>query len=46
MVFVAAGVVLGTGAGCPVLPLSLNDETVLTITELTPDWLMRNLPSD
>jgi sodium/hydrogen antiporter len=45
MVFVAAGVVLGPG-GLDVLPLSLNDETVLTITELTPDWLMRNHPSD
>ena len=34
MVFVAAGVILGPG-GLDVLPLSLNDETVLTITELT-----------
>jgi sodium/hydrogen antiporter len=34
MVFVAAGVILGPG-GLDVLPLSLTDETVLTITELT-----------
>jgi sodium/hydrogen antiporter len=34
MVFVAAGVILGSG-GLDVLPLSLTDETVLTITELT-----------
>ena len=34
MVFVAAGVILGP-AELDVLPLSLNDETVLTITELT-----------
>jgi NhaP-type Na+/H+ or K+/H+ antiporter len=34
MVFVAAGVVLGPG-GLDVLPLSLTNETVLTITELT-----------
>ena len=34
MVFVAAGVILGPG-GLDVLPLSLDDETVLTITELT-----------
>jgi len=34
MVFVAAGVILGPG-GLDVLPLSLNDDTVLTITELT-----------
>ena len=34
MVFVAAGVILGPG-GLDVLPLSLTNETVLTITELT-----------
>jgi NhaP-type Na+/H+ or K+/H+ antiporter len=34
MVFVAAGVILGPG-GLDVLPLSFDDETVLTITELT-----------
>jgi sodium/hydrogen antiporter len=34
MVFVAAGVLLGPG-GLDVLPLSLTNETVLTITELT-----------
>jgi sodium/hydrogen antiporter len=34
MVFVAAGVILGPG-GLDVLPLSLGNETVLTITELT-----------
>ena len=32
MVFVAAGVVLGTGGWMSCLPLSFNDETVLTIT--------------
>ena len=34
MVFVAAGVILGPG-GLDVLPLSLTNETVVTITELT-----------
>ena len=34
MVFVAAGVVLGPG-GLDVLPVSLTNETVLTVTELT-----------
>ena len=34
MVFVAAGAVLGP-AGLAVLPLTLDDETVLTVTELT-----------
>ena len=34
MVFVAAGAILGPG-GLDVLPLSLSDETVLTVTELT-----------
>jgi sodium/hydrogen antiporter len=34
MVFVAAGVILGPG-GLGVLPLSLTNETVLTVTELT-----------
>ena len=34
MVFVAAGTILGTG-GLDVLPLSLTNETVVTITELT-----------
>ena len=34
MVFVAAGAILGPG-GLDVLPFSLGNETVLTITELT-----------
>ena len=34
MVFVAAGAVLGP-AGLAVLPLTVGDETVLTVTELT-----------
>ena len=34
MVFVAAGVILGPG-GLDVLPLSLTNETVVTVTELT-----------
>ena len=34
MVFVAAGAILGPG-GLDVLPLSLTNETVVTITELT-----------
>jgi hypothetical protein len=34
MVFVGAGVILGPG-GLDVLPFSLDNETILTITELT-----------